>query len=158
LGEALDALRRSIEIHRLVIVAVEANVEAMSLVANCVDAIVNTFILHRPFARQYPRALCPGGFVFFRTFTTGSRQIFQNMRPRTDFLLEPGELRRLFEDLEVVYYEEVERGGRAMATIVARPPGPKNSRRLAQSGGPGDLRATAEGGAKWFPDTDCARI
>ena len=141
--EILGALRGSIEAEQLPIVALEADVEKMSLMANSVDAIVNTFFLHRPLAQQYPVALRPGGLVFFRTFTTDHRHIFGNVRPRADFLLESGELLRLFPDLDVLHYEELAREGRATATIVARRPGPENGLSLAHSGRSGDPRPTA---------------
>ena len=116
--DALTALRESVERERLSVKVVQSDVENMSLLPTSVDAIVNTYVLCRPLAEQYAKALRPGGILYFRTFTTAHHDEIGQTRPRRDFLLVPEELRRMFENLEVLHYEESIETDRAIATLV----------------------------------------
>ena len=100
--------------------AVEADVENMSLLPGSCDAIINTLFLDRSLFPQYLSALRPGGLLFFRTFTTDNAEVLGHVRPRREYLLDPGELRRAFCDLELIHYEESVVEGRAVATLVGR--------------------------------------
>jgi len=63
-------------------------------------------------------ALRPGGTVVYETFTTAQRA--HGRGPTSpDHLLEPGELERAFEGLDVLFYEEVSEPD-AVARLVAR--------------------------------------
>ena len=70
------------------------------------------------------RALVPGGLLLYETFTRD--QPVHGWGPRRpEFLLEPGELLRLFSDLEVVHHDEApisEPRPEASARLVARRP------------------------------------
>ena len=118
-ADALTALRESVERERLPLSVLQSDVENMSLLTECVDAIVNTFFLCRPLAQQYAGALRPGGLLYFRTFTTDHHDMLGQTRPRREFLLEAGELLGMFKDLEVLHYEESIESERAVATLVA---------------------------------------
>lgn len=63
-------------------------------------------------------ALGPGGILIYETFTTA--QAARGHPTNPDFLLEPGELRRLVEPLAIVRYREGEADGRHTAAVVAR--------------------------------------
>ena len=117
-GDALTSLRESVESERLPVSVVQSDVENMSLLPESIDAIVNTFFLCRPLAQQYAGALRPGGLLYFRTFTTDHHDVLGQARPRREFLLEAGELLRMFNDLEVLHYEEAVEADRAIATLV----------------------------------------
>lgn len=71
---------------------------------SCAIILVFRF-LFRPLSAEIARVLKPGGHLFYETFTTGQREHGFGPR-RTAFLLEPGELRDLFPDLETLEYEE----------------------------------------------------
>lgn len=90
------------------------------------DVIVVFNYLHRPMFNDIHEGLRPGGVVVYQTFTTKQAQYGRPTNP--DFLLEPGELERVFADWEILRYREIEgparRGGptRAVASIVAKKP------------------------------------
>lgn len=68
-------------------------------------AIVVTRFLFRPLAPLLPRLLQPDGLLVYETFTIRQRELGQGPR-NPAFLLEPGELPRLFPELEVLASDE----------------------------------------------------
>jgi SAM-dependent methyltransferase len=114
--EYVDRLRE------LGIDSAEGDAENMTLLPNRFDAVVNTFFLHRPLLGQYLATLRPNGLLFFRTFTVAHRDLLGHQKPGRDFLLQPGELREIFKDMEIIHYNEASGPERAIATIVARKP------------------------------------
>ena len=70
------------------------------------DLIVVCRYLQRDLFADLRAALAPGGTVIYETFTTAQRALG---KPPTsaDHLLEPGELRRQFDGLDLLFYEEV---------------------------------------------------
>jgi tellurite methyltransferase len=82
------------------------------------DLVLVCRYLQRDLFPDLRAALAPGGTVIYETFTTGQRAL--GRRPTSaDHLLEPGELRRLFDGLDVLFYEEVAAPD-AVARLVAR--------------------------------------
>jgi len=82
------------------------------------DVVLVTRYLQRDLFPAIRDALVPGGIVIYETFTV--KQLALGVGPKSpDHLLEPGELRRHFDDFEVLFYEEVERP-EAIARLVAR--------------------------------------
>lgn len=67
-------------------------------------AIIGFRYLHRPLFPALMRAVMPGGIVIYETFTTENRRFGRPNNP--DFLLKSGELRKIFEDWEIVFYFE----------------------------------------------------
>lgn len=82
------------------------------------DLIVVTHYLHRPLFPALVRALAPDGVLVYETFTTAQAARGKPTNPA--FLLEPGELPRLVQPLDVVRSREGEVEGRMVASIVAR--------------------------------------
>lgn len=68
-------------------------------------AIVVTRFLHRAGAAALAALLRPGGLLVYETFTTCQRKLGQGPR-NPAFLLEPGELPKLFPELEILIAEE----------------------------------------------------
>jgi tellurite methyltransferase len=90
------------------------------------DLIVVTRYLQRDLFASIAGALVPGGLLLYETFTTA--QLAHGAGPRSpDHLLEPGELRRAFDGLEVLFYEEV-LAPEAVARLAARRPARAASR------------------------------
>jgi SAM-dependent methyltransferase len=82
------------------------------------DVIVVTHYLHRPLFPALLTALRPGGLLIYETFTRA--QALRGKPTNPDFLLEPGELRRLVAPLEVVDDREGLYEEREVASVVAR--------------------------------------
>jgi len=91
------------------------------------DVVLVTRYLQRDLFPAIRDAVVPGGIVIYETFTV--KQLALDVGPKSpDHLLEPGELRRHFDDFEVLFYEEVERP-EAVARLVAR----KNHHRATEA-------------------------
>jgi len=87
------------------------------------SAIIGFRYLHRPLFAAIKKAVEPGGLVVYETFTTENLRFGRPNNP--DFLLQPGELRTIFQDWQIMFqFEGVLHGpDRAVAQIVARKPG-----------------------------------
>jgi tellurite methyltransferase len=70
------------------------------------DVIVVARYLQRDLFSALRGALAPGGVILYETFTTHQRAL---RKPPTspNHLLEPGELRGAFDEVDVLFYEEV---------------------------------------------------
>jgi rhodanese-related sulfurtransferase len=90
------------------------------------DVILVFNFLHRPLLTDIREGLRPGGVVIYQSYTSGQQSLGPVESPSR--LLFPGELKKTFDDWEVLrYLEGVDRqhpGGpaRAVAGIVARKP------------------------------------
>jgi len=95
-----------------------ADLTAHPLPAARFDLIVVTRYLERNLCSAIRDAVVPGGFVVYETFTTAQRALGSGPTS-PDHLLEPGELKRMFEGFDIRFYEEVA-APEAVARIVAR--------------------------------------
>ncbi|SDB13594.1 Methyltransferase domain-containing protein [Desulfonatronum thiosulfatophilum] len=93
------------------------------LPANAFGAVFVFRYLHRPLMPEILRAVRPGGYVFYETFTEGQTRYGPPRNPA--HLLKPGELAVIFAEWDrLEYFEgELQNPDRAMARIVARKPG-----------------------------------
>src|SRR4029079_18234554 len=82
--------------------------------------VLVTHYLHRPLFPALVRAVAPGGWLLYETFTTAQTALGKPTNP--DFLLRPGELPGLVAPLEVVRQREGEFEGRFVASVAARRP------------------------------------
>jgi rhodanese-related sulfurtransferase len=82
------------------------------------DLLLVVHYLHRLLFPSLVRALAPGGLLLYETFTIA--QAARGKPTNPDFLLEPGELRRLVAPLEVLRQREGEFEGRMVASVAAR--------------------------------------
>ncbi|RLC96697.1 MAG: tellurite resistance protein [Chloroflexi bacterium] len=87
------------------------------------SAIIGFRYLHRPLFPALKNAVAPGGLVVYETFTTQNLRFGRPNSP--NFLLQPGELKTIFQDWELIFYFEgvLPNPDRAMARLVARKPG-----------------------------------
>ena len=86
------------------------------------SAIIGFRYLHRPLFPAIKEAVIPGGLVVYETFTIENRHFGRPSNP--DFLLQPGELRTIFQDWQTIFYFEgvLHDPDRAVAKIVSRKP------------------------------------
>ncbi len=82
------------------------------------SAILTFNYLQRSLFPSLRRALRPGGVLLYETFTVA--QAARGHPTNPDFLLQPGELPRLVEPLEVIRSREGEADGRHAAAVAAR--------------------------------------
>jgi SAM-dependent methyltransferase len=104
LRELLEAARAA----REPVDCVRADLETphgLPLMTGSCGAILVFRFLFRPLAPGISRALVPGGLLLYETFTIG-QLAFPNGPRNRDYLLEPGELPRLFPELEVISHSE----------------------------------------------------
>ena len=84
------------------------------------DLVVVTRYLQRDLFPSIKASLREGGCIVYETFTTAQRQL--GFGPTSaDHLLRPNELRALFDDWDVLFYEEVDKPV-AVARLVAQRP------------------------------------
>lgn len=84
------------------------------------DAIVVTHYLHRPLMPTLLNSLAQGGVLIYETFAVGNEQFGKPSNPL--FLLRPGELLTLCQNLQIIAYEQgfVAAPSRVLQRIVAR--------------------------------------
>ena len=101
---------------------VEADLESAQLEVNGYFLILCVRYLQRSLFPQICRALRPGGMLLFETYTKA--QLDFSGGPRNPaHLLDKGELRRAFPELQTVFYREL-RAEQGIASLAARkPPG-----------------------------------
>jgi len=99
---------------------IQANLEEIKLPEAAFSLILCLQYLQRPLFSEMARALRPGGMLLFETFTRA--QLNYSGGPRNPaHLLEPGELRAAFPELDVLFYRELN-AGQGIASLVAQKP------------------------------------
>ena len=97
-----------------------ADLTTSALPVGCFDLVVVARYLQRDLFDALKAALTPRGCIVYETFT--SAQLAHGVGPKSpDHLLRPGELRSLFADWDVLFYEEVDEP-EAVARLVAQRP------------------------------------
>lgn len=124
---ALAAMSERARDRRLPLLGVRADLESGAEIPvralSCSAVLVFRF-LFRPIARAIEGLLRPGGLLIYETFTVRQRELGQGPK-NPAFLLEPGELPRLFGRLEPVHVWEGRSAGERpneIAQLVARKP------------------------------------
>lgn len=120
-GEALAAENGDHEIR-----LIQADLEQIRLPTESFDLILCIQYLQRSLFPQISKALRPGGVLLFETFTKEQLRFAQGPR-NPAHLLEPGELRTAFPQLQALFYRELS-AGQGIASLVARKP-PRSSGR-----------------------------
>jgi SAM-dependent methyltransferase len=72
--------------------------------AQSMDAVLVTHYLWRTLWPQLKSVLKPQGFVIYETFSQGHEALGRPKNP--DFLLQPGELLKVFADFHIIAFEE----------------------------------------------------
>ena len=83
------------------------------------QVILVFYYLERRLFSALKKALAPGGLLIYETYTRDHAEVL-GRRMRPEFLLEPGELRRAFKDLEILEWREGVHDEKAVTGLVAR--------------------------------------
>ena len=119
--ERLATACRAARERRLTFHAWAADLDIYPLPAGRFDLLFCTRFLLRARWEDLKRAVTPGGFVMYETFTV--HQVKLGRGPSSpDHLLQPGELCAAFAGWEILFSEEIDAPA-AMARLVARKPG-----------------------------------
>lgn len=84
------------------------------------SVILNFFYLQRSLFSQIKAGLKKGGVLVFETYTTEHLKNPGGSSMEREYLLEPGELKKAFSDMEILHYSERNDGKEAVARLVAR--------------------------------------
>lgn len=98
----------------------QADLKSVELPANRYSVILCVRYLQRSLFQQICRALRPGGMLLFETYTEAQLDFSGGPRDPAH-LLNTGELRRAFPELEVVFYREL-RAEQGIASLAAKKP------------------------------------
>ena len=105
----------------------QADLEAVAIPANHYSVILCVRYLQRSLIPQICHALRPGGMLLFETYTKSQLDFSGGPRDPAH-LLNHGELRRAFPELEVVFYREL-RAEQGIASLAARKPSENDHRK-----------------------------
>lgn len=100
-----------------------ADLNEYRIAENAYNCIINMRFLMRPLSPQIMKGLKSGGILIYETFTKDDAKA---KRPgaNKDYFLDRNELLDIFSDLLILSYSERMVDGRAVATLIARKPGP----------------------------------
>jgi len=109
----------------------EVDLERARIPENSFELILCFQYLQRSLFRGMEKALRPGGFLLFETYTRAQvdpdrvgvahKKDFPSGPRNPNYLLAAGELRTAFPSLETLFYREL-RAGKGIATLLARRP------------------------------------
>jgi len=102
----------------------QTDLETVGLPANCYSVILCVHYLQRSLFPQICRALRRRGMLLFETYTKAQLDFSSGPRDPA-YLLDIGELRRAFPELESVFYREL-RAEQGIASLAARKPDDRN--------------------------------
>lgn len=100
--------------------AINADLTKYRIAPNKYSVILNFYYLQRSLFPQIVAGLKKGGVLVFETNTTEQLKNPNGKDFEREFLLEPGELKNAFSELEIIHYSETNDGKSALASLVAR--------------------------------------
>ena len=115
---ALKQARRQAELLDVHIFAEQTDLTEAQLPEDAFDLIVVFFYLERSLFLQIAAALRPGGMLIYKTYTEEQQELGGGPTHPLH-LLQSGELKRAFPELETLYYNETA-ADKAVAELVAR--------------------------------------
>ncbi len=139
---ALVDLLRTARREQLPVLAIEADLESFPLPEGYYGGMIVFRFLQRPLFDAIRKSLRPGGLIVYETFLKEQSAFGAPRDPA--HLLARGELRELFQDFEILFYDEgllQETPPAYLARLVARKPASK-----VHTSTPGTRSGTAIGG------------
>lgn len=119
---ALRKARRLARENHVSIQTINADLNQYAIRPDSYDVILNIDYLQRSLIPGIKKGLRKGGVVVYENYTVEQLKNTKDKQLRRDYLLEKGELKRLFNDLEVIVYRETNDGKDARASLIARKP------------------------------------
>ncbi len=99
---------------------VNADLNKYKIQPNTYKVIMNFYYLQRNLFPQMIAGLQKGGVLVFETNTTDQLKNPGGKDLEHDFLLEPGELKKAFSELDILVYSESNDGKSAVASLIGR--------------------------------------
>jgi tellurite methyltransferase len=97
-----------------------ADLNKYKIPANTYSVILNFYYLQRSLFPQIIAGLKKGGVLVFETNTVEHLKNPAGKDLEKEYVLEPGELKKAFSDLEILHYSETNDGKSAVASLIAR--------------------------------------
>lgn len=119
---ALQKSRRLARENQVTVNTINADLNHYAIKPESYLVIVNIDYLQRSLIPQIKRGLKKGGVVVYENLTVEQLKNAKGQQMRRDYLLEKGELRRVFSDFEILVYREANDGKEARASLIARKP------------------------------------
>ena len=119
---AIQKAKRLARNQRVNITTINADLNHYSIKPETYDVILNIDFLLRPLVPQIKKGLKKGGVVVFENYTIDQLKNPSGQGMRRDYVLNPGELRELFRDFQILVYRETNDGKDAKASLIARKP------------------------------------
>ncbi|MCO5143238.1 MAG: methyltransferase domain-containing protein [Oligoflexia bacterium] len=108
--------------HGVKIQTINADLNRYEIPLSKYNVILNFFYLQRNLIPKIKKGLLPGGVVVFETYTTDQLKIPGASTWEKEYLLKPGELKKMFSGFEILKYQENNDGKSATARLIARKP------------------------------------
>jgi SAM-dependent methyltransferase len=118
--EAIRRARRLARDHHVTIKTIVADLTTYKITPDYYDVILVVEFLDRNLIPKIKAGLRKGGVVVFENHTVGNLKY--NRTEQKEWLLEEGELRKLFEEFHILKYREIDDGKTVMASMVAKKP------------------------------------
>lgn len=99
---------------------INADLNKYKIKAGAYSVILNFYYLQRNLIPQIKLGLRKGGVVVFETHTVAHLKNPGAGTWEKEYLLQPGELKKAFSDLEILHYSETNDGKNAVASLIAR--------------------------------------
>ncbi len=99
---------------------VNADLNKYKIQPNTYKVILNFYYLQRSLFPQIIAGLKKGGVLVFETNTMEHLKNPAGKDFEKEYLLEAGELKKAFAELEIIYYSETNDGKNAIASLIAR--------------------------------------
>jgi len=99
---------------------INADLNKYKIQENAYKVILNINYLQRSLFPQIIAGLQKGGVLVFESYTMEHLKNPGGKKMEKDWLLEPGELKKAFAQLEILHYSETDDGKEAVASLLAR--------------------------------------
>ena len=119
---ALKKARRLARENHVTINTIEADLNTYTIRPGYYDVILNFDYLQRSLIPEIKRGLRRGGIVVYENYTIKQLENTGGKALQRNFLLDEGELPKLFKDFKILVYRQTNDGKNARASLIAQKP------------------------------------